>query len=138
MAVPSAQVAAQRWVQGLSGATAKIQQGIEAVTQAPGAKAAAQQALYLSQIQANAAKWARNTAAVSLQSWKDAAISKGIPRIALGAQQAQPKMEAVMTKLLPFISNAKSSLDAQNPRGNLQQNIQRMVAWANTMATFEK
>jgi hypothetical protein len=75
--------------------------------------------------------WATNTAAVSLNSWQQDTINKGIPRVATGAQAATSKMASVMTSLLPAIAAAKASLP---PRGNLQQNLQRANQFATALA----
>jgi hypothetical protein len=67
--------------------------------------------------------------------WQQAAIDKGLPRIAQGAQAAQPKMTAFMAQVLPHIAAGQSSLPA---RGGLEQNIARMTAFTRHMATFKR
>ena len=61
--------------------------------------------------------------------------TKGIPRIATGAQTAQPKFAQFMGKLLPYIATQKASLPA---RGTLDQNIARMTAFVQGMSKFQK
>lgn len=126
--------AAQKWAQNLAGATQRIQAGVQGVTVAPGQAAARQKTVYVQNVTASADKWAQNTAAVSLGDWQQATINKGIPRIATGAQAAEPKFQAFMTKLLPYIQSGKSNLPA---RGNLQANIARATAWIQYMANFK-
>jgi hypothetical protein len=126
---------AAHWAQQLAGAGPKIQSGIQGVQAAPGAAAARQKQAYVAGVTAKADKWASNVAAVSLAEWQQAFINKGLPRIASGAQQAQPKFTQFMAKLLPYQKSALSSLPA---RGNLQQNITRMTQWVNAMAQFQK
>lgn len=121
----SADTAAQRWVSGLSGATQKITEGIAAVTVAPGQAAARQRAVYVANVTAAAETWARNVGRVTLSDWQQASTTKGVPRIASGAQQAQSKMQQVMTKLLPAIDSAVKSLP---PRGTFEQNVARSTA----------
>lgn len=128
------QVAA-RWASGLSAATDHIQQGINSVTVAPGQAAARQKDVWASNVAASKDKFARNVAGVSLQEWQQAAITKGVPRIASGAQAAQPKFATFMGKLLPYIAQQVSALP---PRGNLEQNIARMGAFARGMANFKQ
>lgn len=126
---------AAHWAQNLSGATAKITAGVNAVSTAPGQAAARQKAVWLQNVTAKADKWAANTAAVSLQTWQQDMVSKGIPRIGQGAQASQAKFAAFMGKLLPYINSGRSTLPA---RGNLDANIARMTAWARYMSNFKK
>jgi len=124
---------AANWSQNLAAATQKITAGVQAVQVAPGQAAARQKAVYVANVNAQADKWASRTAAVSLQSWQASTTTKGIPRIASGATAAQPKFAAFMGQLLPFIQRQVQSLP---PRGNLSQNIARMTAFVQGMATF--
>lgn len=126
---------AAKWAQNLSASTESIKAGIMGVTRAPGAAAAAQKAVYLANVTASADKWAQRVAAVTLNQWQDAAITKGLPRIATGAQAAQPKFATFMGSLLPFIENGRAQLPA---RGSLEQNLARMTSWARYMATYQK
>lgn len=127
--------AAQRWVSGLSGAGQKITDGIRSVTTAPGQSAARQKGAWVQNTTAAADKWAANTAAVSLSDWQNAAVSKGVPRIASGATAAEAKMASFLQQLFPHIDSVKSSLPA---RGSFDQNVQRMVAFSQGMHKFQK
>jgi len=135
MALRDPAAAAADWVKGLQGAGQKITDGINAVTVAPGQKAAAQVNLYVANVQAAAPKWAKRTAAVGLGEWQAAAIGKGVPRIASGAQAAQSKMADFLTQLFPHIQAGQAKL---GPRGNLEQNIQRSADMIRHMATFQR
>ena len=134
MAKDAASVA-QRWASNLGNAGAKITDGVNAVTQAPGAAAAAQVSVWAQNTQAAQAKFARNVAAVSLNQWQQAVINKGIGRLASGAAAAEPKFQVFMTKLLPYVASGRSALPK---RGNLQANIARMTAWVTYMSKFQK
>ena len=129
------QEVAARWSQRLAGSTDKITSGVQSVTVSPGQAAARQKTAYVAQVQANADKWARNVGSVSLNDWQTAMTTKGVQRIAGGAQAAEGKFANFMTQLLPFIDNAKSGL---GPRGTLDQNIARMDAFARKMSTFKR
>lgn len=120
-----ADVASSRWVQGLQGSTQKITDGINAVTMSPGQRAASQKAVWLQNVTASQDRWASAVGRVSTESWKAAAIGKGVPRIGAGAAAAQDKMQRVFAKLLPAVDSAVKSLP---PRGNFEQNVQRSVA----------
>lgn len=124
---------AQKWATNLAASTQAITDGVNAVAVAPGQAAARQKAVYLANVQASAGKWATNVAAVTLQDWQTAMTTKGIPRVASGATAAQPKMQAFMTKLLPYVANGVGTLPA---RGDINANIARMVAWVTYMSKF--
>jgi hypothetical protein len=128
----SAQIAAN-WAQRLGASSDKMTAGVNAVTVAPGQAAARQKNVYLQNVQANADKWAKNVAAVPLSDWQSAYITKGIPRIASGATQAQGKMQDFMDKLLPYQQSALSSLPA---RGTYDQNKNRAMQWMDKMHAF--
>lgn len=133
MAAQDPNTIAANWATRLGQSTQKITDGINAVQVAPGQAAARQKQVWLNNITASADKWASNTAAVSLQDWQQAAITKGVSRIASGAQAAQPKFAQFMTKLLPFVNSAVAGLPA---RGDLETNIARSAAFSRKMATF--
>lgn len=116
-----------RWSQALGAAASsgRISDGIKAVTVPPGQAAARQKNAWVQNVAAAASKWAANVAAVSLSDWQDAAVNKGVQRIASGATAAQPKFQAFMTQFLPFLNTAVSSLP---PRGSFEQNTQRALA----------
>lgn len=133
--ITDASAVANKWAQRLSGAGQAITDGVQAVQKAPGAAAAAQADVWLQNLQASREKWIRNVSAVSLQSWQNAMITKGVPRIAGGATAAVPKMTAFMNQWLPYEAAGRNALP---PRGNIQQNIQRAVQMMNYNAQFTR
>lgn len=135
MATPTPDQAAAAWAQRLASSTDRIQQGVQGVTTAPGQAAARQKAVWASQVAASQDKWASRVAAVSLPDWQQSMIQKGVPRVASGAQAAQPKFAAFMTQLLPHIAATTASLP---PRGTLDQNINRMTQFVRGMSTFTR
>jgi hypothetical protein len=133
MAQTPDQIAA-KWAQNLGQSTQRIQDGVQSVTQAPGLAAAAQKTTWVQNTTSSADKWASNTAKVTLGEWQQAMIEKGLQRVASGATAAEPKFNAFMGRLLPHIDSVKRSLPA---RGNLDANINRMVAFTRGMAKFQ-
>lgn len=124
---------AQDWASRLSAATDKITRGVQAVQVSPGAAASRQADVWAANTTAAKAKFARNTAKVQLGDWQSAMTQKGIPRIATGAQAGQAKMAHFLQSFLPHVENVRRSLP---PRGNLEQNIARMVANARGISTY--
>lgn len=135
MALPTPNEAAAAWAQRLAGSTERINRGVQAVTTAPGQAAARQKQVWAQNVAASQDKWAQRVASVSLPDWQQAMQTKGVQRVASGAQAAQPKMEAFMGQLLPHI---QAGLGALPPRGNLDQNIGRMTGWVRHMANFQR
>lgn len=129
----SPDAAATAWANRLAASTQKITDGINGVTVAPGIAAARQADAYVANVQAAVPKWKANVAAVSLQDWQQAAITKGVQRIGPGAQAAVPKFTQFMTRLLPHIDRVKGTLPA---RGTFDQNIARMVQFSQGMHQF--
>jgi hypothetical protein len=129
---------ANKWANGLAGAGSSIEKGVRAVTQNPAEKAAQRQDAWLAGVNraASNGKYQRGLRRVTLQAWQDAMIQKGLPRIASGASQAKGKFEQFMSKWLPHQEALKQKLSSM-PRGDLQQNIARMVAAVQHNASFE-
>lgn len=99
-----------------------MKQGAMAVTVAPGQLAAKQADVWANNTVAAKAKFARNSAAVSLQDWQTAYTTTGLDRIASGVAKGQSKVTAFMNQFLPFVTNAVKQLP---PRGTFEQNIAR-------------
>ena len=129
---------ADRWTQGLSQSGQRISDGIDNVTVAPSSQAIKAQAKMLANVtQAiNSGKWAANLGKVSLQDWQTAMKTKGVPRIATGAQAANSKMAAFAAKLIPYQNTLQAKIKAM-PNMTLQDNVARATAWINGMAQFQ-
>jgi hypothetical protein len=108
--------------------------GVNAVNVSPGALAARAAPTWAANTAAAQSKFARNSAAVTLQAWQQATTTKGAQRLSSGAQAAQSKVEATFAKLFPAIQSAVSSLP---PRGDLEANINRSAAFARAMNKFK-
>lgn len=116
----------QKWVSRLSGATADVTAGVNAVTESPGQAAVKQADAYLAGIQAAFEKWKRNTSRVTVDQWKTAMINIGIPRIASGAQQKQGKMAAFAAEFYPHLDRGMAQIAAM-PKTTYEQRVQRAV-----------
>jgi hypothetical protein len=132
--MPSASDAAAKWVQGFGASATKWTAGVNAVTVAPGQLAARAKNLWLQNTTAAADRFATNSAAVSLSTWQSTTVAKGAPRLASGAQAAQPKVEAAFSKLFPAIQSAVNALP---PRGDIEQNITRAGNFARAMHSYK-
>lgn len=133
MATKDPTAIAAKWATNLGNATQSITDGVNSVTVAPGQAAARQKDVWAQNVAASKDKWASRTAAVPLATWQQDMITKGVPRIAQGAQASQDKMQAFMAKALPYIS---AQVQALPPRGTLEQNLNRMTQFVRGMSKF--
>lgn len=133
----TAQQAAEKWARNLGASTQAMTDGVNGVTDSPTAKAAQAVDRQVAGVQRAAAsgKTAQALNAVTLQSWKDSMTKKGIPRVAAGATQAQPKVANFMSQLIPYVQQGKQMLQNQ-PRGDINANRARMLAWMDYMSNF--
>jgi len=122
----NAQQVSQKWSRNLSGATQSITDGVNAVTQAPGVAAAAQQQAMLAKLTAavQSGKWAARVSAVGLNDWKTAMTTKGIQRVASGAQAAEPKMAKFLTDFLPVAAQVSQEVSAM-PKVTIEDSVNR-------------
>lgn len=127
MATTDPQAVAQKWSRNLGNSGQDIQAGVQAVTQPPGAKAAANVAGWIAGIQRAQQKWQTNVGRVTLGDWQNAMITKGLPRIATGAAAAEAKFATFMTSFLPYVNRGAAQVAAM-PKGGLQNGIQRAIA----------
>lgn len=128
-----------KWSQNLQNAQTSIQRGIERVSESPMEKAVAKQNKLVQNFNAavQSGKWAANTKAVTLADWKQAALTKGLPRIGQGAMAAQNKMASFGEKLLPAIDAARAKIQNM-PDLTLSDNIARMTTFVTEMSKFKK
>lgn len=128
--------AATKWQQRLAASSQQVTDGVNAVTVAPGAKAAQSADLWLQRVNASRDKWARNVAAVTLEEWRSKMITVGIPRIAQGASANQPKVQAFMAKFLPYLDQGVAQVKAM-PKGTLADSIARATAMIQHNAAYK-
>lgn len=135
----SAADVAKKWSRNLGAAGDSIRAGVNAVTVNPAESAIRQKDAYVNGVARAAAegKWERGLRRNSLEDWRKAMLEKGLSRVATGANQAIPKMEAFLTEWLPYEDQLKQKL-ASMPRGDLQTNIARAVAAIEHNAAFRR
>jgi len=115
-----------------------LRRGVEAVTEAPGAKAAAK----ADKMRANllealdSGKWQRRVAAVGVDDWKRAMIEKGVNRVAGGLDGAREKVAQFAEQLLSHQASLKDKVDAM-PDLTLEDSIARATEWIRGMSKFE-
>jgi len=115
-----------------------LRRGVEAVTEAPGAKAAAK----ADKMRANllealdSGKWQRRVAAVGVDDWKRAMIEKGVNRVAGGLDGARDKVAQFAEQLLSHQASLKDKVDAM-PDLTLEDSIARATEWIRGMSKFE-
>ena len=135
MAVKDSAQVAKKWSTNLGGATQAIKDGINSVTVAPGQLAAKAKDQYVAGVNASVDKWATNSARVDLPTWQQAALTKGVNRIAEGARQAEGKFGTFMAQVLPYIQSGVNALPA---RGGLEANIARSAQFIRHMSDFKR
>lgn len=123
-----------KWGRRLNSAGTDITNGVKAVTTAPGQSAAQAQALMLQRLTESVTSglWAKNVAAVPLQSWQNSMIQKGIPRIGAGVTAAQSSKQQVITNLLAAVDSAAAKANAL-PKGTIDNSIARATEFMRAM-----
>ena len=125
---------ANKWSNRVAGAGQDYAKGISSVTEAPGAKAAAQKDVYIQNVTTAADKWATNVGNVSLAEWKKQTLDFGVSKYSAGAAKGKRKMQDFGAALIPFLQSAQGSLPA---RGNSAANQQRYQAMQSAWSTFK-
>ncbi len=130
---------AEKWARNLGRSTAEIKDGVAAVTEAPGIAAAAAQERMRERLLARIddGTWADRVAAVPLEEWKDKMLTKGIRRIADGAEDAIPKQEEFYGQLNAHQEGIDRKLDKID-HVTLQDGIDRAVLQIQEMAKFRR
>ena len=136
--ITSAQAVAKHAAR-LKASTTEIANQVMAVQTAPGAQAAKKADKMLTNITASivSGRWARRVSAVSLSSWQEAMIKKGIPRISQGIDAAAPKVQAFFDEFFPVLDKISAEVKAM-PDLTIEDNIQRAVHQMRRAAEFKR
>lgn len=129
----------EKHARNLKASTTDITRGVEAVTVAPTLKAAEATDKMRAGILASidSGKWARRLKSVSLEEWKSKMLTKGVPRISAGIDEAKDKVIEFASELLPHIDSVQAKIKNM-PNVTLDDNINRMVAFTRGMADFKR
>lgn len=129
---------AEKWGRRLKGSVEDIRRGIDKVTEAPGAKAAAKKSKWVAKMTSAEVqeKWARNIASVSLEEWKRKARDIGANRISAGVDGAQDKVAQFAEQLLSY-QEANLGKIKSMPDITLSDSKARMDAWFDVMSKFK-
>lgn len=119
-----------RWGQGLNGAGARIKQGVQAVTQAPGQAAAAKADKMKAGINASidSGRWAQRVGSVPLAQWQDSMANKGVANISAGVTQAQKTKVQAITNMLNQNDSAVAAVQDM-PTDTLEQRLAKAQAF---------
>lgn len=133
------QEVADKWATRLGQSTAAITAGVDRVTINPAEKAlAAKDKMVTNWNNAvNEGKWESGLQRVTLSSWKNDMKTKGIARIASGANAAKPKMQAFMTDFLPFVTTVQTEIDDM-PDLTIEDSIARATHWIRRTGDFKR
>lgn len=114
-------------------------EGVQGVTEAPGAKAVRKQDKLKQNFNASvdSGKWADATKAVSRDDWVQATVSKGGARYAAGVEEAKGKIEAFQEDLQSFLASTQSEIDNM-PDATPEQRKAKMVANFDRMRKFKR
>lgn len=116
-----------------------VQRGVERVTESPTEAAAQAQDKMIARLTeaVQGGKWAAGLRRVSLQEWKSKTITKGIPRIATGIDQARPKVVNFAQQLLAYEGDLMGRVENM-PDLTLEDSINRATTWIRGMAQFKR
>jgi hypothetical protein len=129
--------AMEKWAQRTAGATQEMAAGINRVTEAPGAKAAAKSAKWLAAVTAAEGKFKRNVGRVTLDSWTRAALEVGVPRVASGVQAKKQKWGDFAAEFFPYLDQGIQRVQAM-PDTDFEARIARMVAMVRHTHGFQR
>ena len=123
----------------LKGAIDDMRKGVEGVSSAPTAKAAAKADKMRANIlhSIDSGKWAAGLTRVSLEEWKSKMIDKGLNRVASGIDGAADKVTSFASEFLPHLDKGQD-LIKKMPDLTLEDSINRMTTFIRHVAKFKR
>ena len=116
-----------------------MRRGVERVTEAPGALAAAKEKKMRQNLLAaiDSGKWRRRVASVSLDDWKADMLEKGVGRVTGGLERSKDKVIEFAGKLIAHQNAILAKLDTM-PDLTLEDSIARMTLQVREMVKFKR
>lgn len=129
----------KKWADHGAASANTVKAGVQAVTEAPTAKAAARVEAWVAGVQKSRDKFVQKLNAVTLQDWKNAMLGKGITNMGNGYNDPmnQRKFLVFMRSFLPYVRDGAQQV-RQMPKGTLQQAIDRAAAMIKWNAQFRQ
>lgn len=120
-------IAAAKWAANLARSADAIRAGVNAVTEAPTAKAARNldKAAANYQEAISSGRMARALGQVTLQDWQQSMLTTGLGRIQSGAQKGQSKYARFATAFYPAMDAASKQAQAM-PKNTLEDSLARV------------
>lgn len=139
MARVTAEEFQEKHARRLKGASEDIRRGVEKIMVSPTALAAAKKDKMRQKVleAVDSGKWEAGLARVSKEQWQTAMLNKGVPHISEGIDGARDKVVSFASQLLPYIDSQVSTIKKM-PDTTLEDNIQRMGAFARGMSKFKR
>jgi len=129
---------AEKQASNLKNSLPDIRSGIERVSSAPGAAAAAAQARMKDNLNRaiDDGRWAAKVRGVTLEEWKQKALDKGVDRIGPGIDAARQSQVQMAGRLLAAVDQSAAKARAM-PKGTLSDSIARMTTFVTDMSKFK-
>jgi len=129
----------EKWARRLKGSLDDMKRGVDKVTEAPTAKAAAKEdklkAKWLAKIEDGT--WRRQLEKVTLEEWKDAFKTKVTARLSSGVDGAEKKVKEFAEKLIAHEESLQAKVKKM-PDLTLEDSISRASEWIRGMAEFKR
>lgn len=129
--------AAEKQIRRASQATEDYTTGVMGVKDAPGKKAAAKKSKYLTGVQSNVEKWAKNVGDTSLDYWQGKCTGKGAERYAPGVEDAKADIEAFHEEFSQHVAKVERELEKM-PDDTRAARKAKMNANFDKMAEFKR
>ncbi len=133
----TAQEIAEKHARNLKNSVQDIRRGVERLTENPMEKAAGQEDKMRQNLlkSIDSGKWKAGLMRVSLEEWKEAVLTKGIDRIAVGIDAALPAQVEFYGQLIEHQNRLSAKINNM-PDLTLEDSIARMTAQVRGMADF--